>query len=166
MTRGGDARARAFTLAELLVSAAVMISLWGVTCLSGWGYVRRFTDPRSDAVMSREAQGAAEWLQSVISRALWKGEDFDLNTPISDPGPCITVRWSGSPKTEEWRSGIALFKHEFTTYESNIYHYSANFQTITPSLSLHLYYADGRHEYAGWIISVSGNSFVRVYRES
>ena len=141
---------RAFTLVEALLSV-FLISLMASFTFIAWDKIaRRFTDPRSDLVVSRDVSDAVEWLQGVISRSLWTGSEFSLLVPRNEAeaGNRISVVWSGSQKREDWRSDRVAFKSAASGDVNNSsYHlYSPVFQTFTPAVTIRVHYADGKKD--------------------
>jgi hypothetical protein len=131
---------------------------------------RRFTDPRSDLVVSRDVSDAVEWLQGVISRSLWTGSGFSLSVPRSgaEAENKIQVVWNGSHKREEWRSERVAFKSAAggDVNNSPFHIYSPAFQTFTPAVTIRVHHSGGKKDDADWVISVSGYGFVRAYRKT
>jgi prepilin-type N-terminal cleavage/methylation domain-containing protein len=152
---------RAFSLVELLVAVVIFLLILSSTYVSGISMIERFTDPRSDLIVSSEVDEAMAWLQSVITRALWTGSDFSLVFSNPEDVTLLKVRWETSRKLEEWSAGHIAFKS--VDADNKEYFYSAKFQTLTPAISLRAYYGDTKKDRTDWIISISAYGFVRTY---
>jgi hypothetical protein len=112
-----------------------------------------------------EVEDAAAWLRSVITRALWNKSDFTLTVSADGAESWISVKWKTTGKQEFWNAANVAFKTagNVTGVSSN---YSYRYQTLTPAISIIVYYQDNRHTRAGWVISASGYGYVRTYRQS
>ncbi|MDR0653822.1 MAG: type II secretion system GspH family protein [Synergistaceae bacterium] len=154
---------RAFSLVELMVVLTLFAFVLSAAFITGTSMIKRYSDRRSDFRVEGEVEEAAEWLRSVITRALWNKSDFTLRVSADDVESRMSVEWKTTGERESWNAENVAFKTagNATGVFSN---YSYRYQTLTPALSIIVYYKDDRHTRAGWTISASGYGYVRAYR--
>jgi prepilin-type N-terminal cleavage/methylation domain-containing protein len=154
---------KAFSLVELMVVMAVFGFIVSASFITGTSMIKRYSDKRSDFRVEGEVEEAAAWLRSVITRALWNKSDFTLIVSADSPESLMSVKWKTTGERESWNAQNLAFKTvgNATGVFSN---YSHRYQTLTPALSITVYYEDDRKTRAGWTISASGYGYVRAYR--
>ncbi|MDR3165617.1 MAG: type II secretion system GspH family protein [Synergistaceae bacterium] len=155
----------AFSIVELMTVIALFAFILSATLVTGTSMIKRHADKRSDFRVESEVEEAAAWLRSVITRALWNKSDFTLMVSADGAESSMNVKWGTSGEREYWNAENIAFKTagNATGVSSN---YSYRYQTLTPAISITVYYKDDRRTRAGWTISASGYGFVRTYRES
>jgi prepilin-type N-terminal cleavage/methylation domain-containing protein len=156
---------RAFSLVELMAVLAVFACVVSAAFVTGASMIKRYSDKRSDFRVASEVEEAAAWLRSVITRALWNKSDFTLMVSADAAESWMSVKWKTTGKQESWNAENVAFKtagNATGVFSS----YSNKYQTLTPALSIIVYYKDERNTRAGWAISASAYGYVRVYRQS
>jgi Tfp pilus assembly protein FimT len=154
---------KAFSLVELTVILAVFAIVVSTAFVTGTSMIKRYSDKRSDFRVEGEVEEAAAWLRSVITRALWNKSDFTLMVSASGAESLMSVKWKTTDELESWNAENVAFKTSgnVTGAFSN---YSHRYQTLTPALSINVFYKDDRKTRTGWTISASGYGYVRAYR--
>jgi prepilin-type N-terminal cleavage/methylation domain-containing protein len=158
------AKNRSFTLIEVIVSLSIMAILLSCTFVPETRIMRRFSDSRSDFSVSGEVDKTVDWIESIIRKALELHSDFKIMAANSGASQWIKVTWEMTGEEERWESERIAFRID--QIGSNTSSYSHRFQTLTPAMTLEVYYGDEKSEFTGWLISVSGYGFVRTYRRS
>jgi prepilin-type N-terminal cleavage/methylation domain-containing protein len=155
----------AFSLVELMVVLTLFAFVLSTAFVTGTSMIKRYSDKRSDFRVESEAEEAAAWLRSVITRALWNKSDFTLMVSADGAESLMSVKWKTTGEWESWKAENVAFKTagNATGVFSN---FSYRYQTLTPALSIVVYYKDDPITRAGWKISASGYGYVRAYRES
>lgn len=150
---------------ELMVVIALFAFVISTALITGTSMMKRYSDKRADFRVEGEVEDAAAWLRSVITRALWNKSDFTLMVSADGAESLMSVKWKTTGERESWHAENVAFKTagNATGVFSN---YSSRYQTLTPAISIVVYYNDDRRTRAGWAISASGYGYVRVYRES
>jgi len=151
-------------MVEILVVVPILLLVLVSTYSPGISLVERYTDPRSELVVTSEVNDAASWLKNVITRALWTGSDFKLTVVYVKAEPRLSVTWESTGLREEWRAPHIAFKS--LEVDNAVYFYSARFQTISPALSIRVYHGDNKKDRTDWMISISVYGFVRTYRKT
>jgi prepilin-type N-terminal cleavage/methylation domain-containing protein len=154
---------KAFSLVELMVVLIVFAFVISSAFVMGTSMIKRYSDKRSYFRVESEVGEAAAWLRSVITRALWNKSDFTLMVSADSAESWMSVKWKTTGERESWNAENVAFKTagNSTGVFSN---YSYRYQTLTPALSIIVYYKDDRKTRAGWTISASGYGYVRAYR--
>jgi Tfp pilus assembly protein FimT len=155
----------AFSLVELMVILATLALVLSTTFSAGVSLISRYSDKNSAYRVASETEEAAVWLRSVITRALWTKSDFTLMVSSDGAESWIIAKWKTTGEWEYWNAENIAFKTagNATGMFSN---YSFKYQTLTPAISIVVYYKDRRGARAGWTISASGYGFVRAYSDS
>jgi prepilin-type N-terminal cleavage/methylation domain-containing protein len=156
---------KAFSLVELMVVLVLFAFVLSAAFVTGTSMIKRYSDKRSDFRVEGEVEEAAAWLRSVITRALWNKSDFTLMVSADAAESWMIVKWKTTGEHESWNAENVAFKTagNATGVFSN---YSYRYQTLTPAISIIVYYKDDRRTRAGWAISASGYGYVRAFRES
>jgi hypothetical protein len=157
-------KTRAFSLIEIAVVVPILLLVLALTYSPSISILKRYTDSRSDLLVSSEVNDAAEWLRIAIIRSLWTGADFTLTVSYENAVNWLRVTWEGSGEKDEWKADRIAFR---SLAVDNLNHfYSSRFQTLSPALSIRIYYGDNKKDRADWFISVSAYGLVRVFRSS
>jgi hypothetical protein len=158
-------RKKAFSFVELMTVLTLFALILSTAFVTGASMIKRYSDKRSDFRVESEVTEAAGWLRSVIMRALWNQSDFTLTVSADGVEPRMIVKWKTTGEWEFWNADNVAFKTagNATGVSSN---YSYRYQTLTPALSIIVYYKDDPRTRTGWTISASGYGYVRTYRES
>ncbi|MDR1579733.1 MAG: type II secretion system GspH family protein [Synergistaceae bacterium] len=153
----------AFSLVELMTVIALFAFVLSTTFVTGTSMIKRYSDKKSDFRVEGEVENAAAWLRSVITRALWSKSDFTLMVSANKAESWMIVKWKTTGEQEFWNAENVTFKTagNATGVFSN---YSHRYQTLTPAISIIVYYEDDRKTRTGWAISVSGYGYVSAYR--
>jgi Tfp pilus assembly protein FimT len=155
---------RGFSLVELAIVCAVMLSAYGGLCLTMGNFLERYSNPHSDYNVARETRLAGAWLEGVFRRSMLRAENASIRMG-SSRNRSITVKWLTSNEDEKFTSDNLYFQSQrIGGGTTNTYSFS--FQTLSPAMTLNSYVKkDNGFVDTGWRITISGRGFVRVWRD-
>ena len=147
-TRG--AAERAFTLIEVLVVMAVL----AVIGAAGFGVVTWRPTAR------REAESAMSWLYGILARSDRSGVSFDLKVEAgAQNGGLVAVWGRKSLGSDRWDAGEGCaLRRVFSGSGTNLIHYSPQWGTFTPALTVKMTGGGGDVCY----LVISGQGRLRV----
>jgi hypothetical protein len=157
---------RAFTLVEILLVCALLA---GPAVVFSARLTERFANPYSSYYIEREVMDTAEWLQTMMRRALIERRDFILELEYDKPDPLILARLTNPTEVTEWRSERVAYRTQRTgSAVQTHFRYSHGYQTMSPGfeLEIHAQTPGGGHTIqTEWSIVVSPYGLVRLSRQ-
>lgn len=164
MTLRSQGRA-GFTLAEVVIVCALVITLAGFTAFTGGDFLSRLSDSNSDERIRLEVNDFARWMQRIIDRSIAEGRDVSFHTS-SYALPVITARFRQPIENVDRRSETLMFRAEMTSSGArpDTFRYTSRTQTMSPAFTMGVYMTgdNGRAVKTKWKMIVSGKGRIRV----
>jgi hypothetical protein len=103
-----------------------------------------------------EIDMTVDWLESVMRRAMQSKADFTLRIFNESGAARLKVMWKNTDEFDEWRARGVRYESSSANFA-----YSARFQTFSPAVTFLVRYSDGKNEFTGRIITISGYGLIR-----